>query len=70
MAMLAEQVAVKRALEVEGACLVNFSSCLKAGSAQKETFFRVKGFPDCEVKVGKSLEENGMAGSLKEELDL
>ena len=63
-------MAVKRALEVESACFVNFSSCLEAGSAQKETFLRFKGLTHCEVKVGKSLEENGMAGSLKEELDL
>ena len=57
-------------LEIVSACFVYFSSCLEAGSAQKETFFRFKGLTHCEVKVGKSLEENGMAGSLKEELDL
>ena len=70
VAMLAEQVAVKRTLEVEGACFVNFSSCLEAGSAQKETFFRFKGLTQCKVKIGKSLEQNVMAGSLQEELDL
>ena len=63
-------MAVKRALEVEGARFVNFSSSLEAGSAQQETFFRFKGFPHCEVKIGKSLEEDDMAGSLQEELDL
>ena len=63
-------MAVKRALEVEGACFVSFSSCLEAGSAQQETFFRFKGLTHCEVKIGKSLEETGMAGSLQEELDL
>ena len=57
-------------LEIESAYFVNFSSCLEAGSAQEKTLFRFKGFPHCEVKIRESLEENGMAGSLKEELDL
>ena len=70
VAMLAEQVAVKRTFKVEGTCFVSFSSCLEAGSAEKETFFRFKSLTHCEVKVGKSLEEKGMAGSLQEELDL